>query len=37
MAYRNISRRLMGEQVPFMQLDDNSGLMKRLQRIFGGQ
>lgn len=36
-AYRNISRRLMGEQVPFMQLDDNGGLMKRLQRIFGGQ
>ncbi len=36
-AYRNIARRLMGENVPFMQLEDNSGFMKRIQRLFGGQ
>jgi septum site-determining protein MinD len=34
-AYRNIARRLMGEQVPFMQLDDNTGFRKRIARLFG--
>jgi septum site-determining protein MinD len=36
-AYRNIARRLMGETVPFMSLDDNSGFLKRIGRLFGGQ
>lgn len=36
-AYRNIARRLMGENVPFMQLEDSSGFLKRIQRLFGGQ
>lgn len=35
-AFRNIARRLMGENVPFMQLDDNSGFLKRLARLFAG-
>ncbi len=36
-AYRNIARRLMGETVPFMSLEDNSGIFKRIGRLFGGQ
>ncbi|MBW4436891.1 MAG: septum site-determining protein MinD [Pleurocapsa minor GSE-CHR-MK-17-07R] len=36
-AYRNIARRLMGETVPFMPLEDNSGIFKRIGRLFGGQ
>lgn len=35
-AYRNIARRLMGEQVPFLQLDEGGGFLKRLQRLFTG-
>jgi septum site-determining protein MinD len=35
-AYRNIARRLMGEQVPFMALDDGGGLLRRIQRLFAG-
>ena len=34
-AYRNIARRLLGEEVPFMNLDDNSGLFARIKRLFG--
>ena len=32
-AFRNISRRLQGEQVPFMRLDDESGFFGRLTRF----
>jgi septum site-determining protein MinD len=35
-AYRDIARRLMGENVPFAQLDEPSGFFKRLGKIFGG-
>lgn len=35
-AFRNIARRLMGEEVPFMQLDDNNSFLKRVARWFGG-
>ncbi len=36
-AFRDIARRLMGEKVPFMSLDDASGgLFKRISRLFGG-
>lgn len=35
-AFRNIARRLMGEDVPFMPLDENTGLLKRISRLFGG-
>jgi len=35
-AFRNIARRLAGENVPMMPLDDGNGLFKRLSRLFGG-
>ncbi|MAS33008.1 MAG: septum site-determining protein MinD [Anaerolineaceae bacterium] len=34
-AFRNIARRLNGENVPFMQLDDNGSFFQRLARLFG--
>ena len=34
-AYRNIARRIAGEDVPFMDLEDNSGFFDRLRRLFG--
>ncbi len=33
-AYKNIARRLLGEDVPFLSLDDSTGLFKRLTRWF---
>lgn len=35
-AFRNIARRLMGEDVPFMTLDEPKGFFQRLSRLFGG-
>lgn len=35
-AYRDIARRLMGEQVPFAQLEESTSFFKRIGRIFGG-
>lgn len=35
-AFRNIARRMMGEDVPFMQLDEPRGFLQRLSRLFGG-
>ena len=35
-AFRNIARRLMGETVPFMQLDDSPNFFKRISRLFAG-
>ena len=35
-AFRNIARRITGENVPFMQLDEPNGLLRRLSRLFGG-
>ncbi|MEW6661351.1 MAG: septum site-determining protein MinD [Bacillota bacterium] len=34
-AYRNISRRIAGEDVPLMDLEANEGLMGRLRRLMG--
>ena len=34
-AYKNIVRRLMGENVPFMPLEVNDGFFDRLKKIFG--
>jgi len=34
-AYRNIARRIAGEDVPLMNLDGEEGLMERLKRFFG--
>ena len=33
-AYFNICRRLLGEDIPFLNLDSNSGLFTKLTRIF---
>lgn len=35
-AFRNIARRLNGEDVPFMQLDNAGGLFQRIARLFAG-
>ncbi len=34
-AYRNIARRLQGENVPFMNLDVEEGFFTRLKKVFG--
>lgn len=34
-AFRNIAARLMGEEVPFMDLESQGGLWKRLSRLAG--
>src|SRR5512142_2768922 len=34
-AFRNIARRLKGEQVPFMELDKQAGIWDRLQKMAG--
>ncbi|MCC6904918.1 MAG: septum site-determining protein MinD [Anaerolineae bacterium] len=34
-AFRNIARRLMGEEVPFMQLDDDETFLQRLLKALG--
>ncbi len=33
-AYRNIARRLLGEEVPFLQLNKGFGLIKKIKAIF---
>ncbi len=35
-AYRNIARRLTGEDVPFMQLETSGGFFQRISRLFAG-
>lgn len=34
-AYRNITRRLMGENVPMMKLEEEAGFMSRLRKMMG--
>lgn len=34
-AYRNITRRLQGESVPMMKLEDEAGLLGRLRKMMG--
>lgn len=34
-AYRNISRRLLGEEVPIMNLEGDDGLLTKLKRMMG--
>lgn len=36
-AYKNIARRLLGEDVPILPMDEDKGLFKRLARLFKGQ
>jgi septum site-determining protein MinD len=33
-AYRNIARRLKGEQVPFLSLEEKTGFLSRLKKLF---
>ncbi len=35
-AFRNVARRLMGEEVPFMRLDGSGHIFKRIARLFSG-
>ncbi|RMF80627.1 MAG: septum site-determining protein MinD [Chloroflexi bacterium] len=35
MAYRNIARRLNGEQVPFMDIADSGNILQRITKLFG--
>jgi septum site-determining protein MinD len=34
-AYRNIVKRIKGEDVPFLSLDEDQGLMVKLKKLFG--
>lgn len=34
-AYRNITRRITGEEVPYMDLEANNGLMGKLKKLIG--
>lgn len=34
-AYRNIVRRIMGEEVPYLNLEGDGGLMLKLKKLFG--
>jgi len=36
-AYRNIARRILGDSVPLMVLDESSGLWSKMRRIMGGR
>lgn len=36
-AYRNIARRLRGEEVPFMDLEEKSGFFDRIMKRFAGR
>jgi len=36
-AYKNIARRLLGENIPFMDLNENTGFFARLKKLFGGR
>ncbi|WP_096435895.1 septum site-determining protein MinD [Alteribacter populi] len=35
LAYRNISRRINGESVPLMSLEDDKGMFKKMKKFFG--
>ncbi|WP_047155111.1 septum site-determining protein MinD [Aneurinibacillus tyrosinisolvens] len=34
-AYRNIARRMLGDSVPFLNLDEPDGFLKKVKRLFG--
>jgi septum site-determining protein MinD len=35
-AFRDLARRIHGEDVPFASLEEKTGFMARLSRLFGG-
>jgi septum site-determining protein MinD len=36
-AYRNITKRILGEKIPLMDLEDDGGFGSRLKKLFGGK
>jgi septum site-determining protein MinD len=36
-AYRNVTQRILGQNVPLMELEDDSGFGSRLKKLFGGK
>ena len=36
LAFNNIAKRMMGEEVPWIELDDKSGWLARLGKLFAG-
>ncbi|MNN95034.1 Septum site-determining protein MinD [compost metagenome] len=34
-AYRNIARRILGDTVPLLQLDDKVSLLGKMKKFFG--
>ena len=36
-AFRDIARRLKGEEVPFLDLDEKTGIFDRLMQLFSGK
>jgi septum site-determining protein MinD len=34
-AYRNIAKRIMGEEIPFLDIDNNNGIMFKLKKLLG--
>lgn len=34
-AYRNIARRILGDSVPLMKLDEKSGMFSKMKKLFG--
>ena len=36
-AFRNIARRLQGEEVPFLEMEKQGGLWERISRMAGGR
>ena len=34
-AYRNIARRILGDSVPLMVLEEKSGIMERVKKFLG--
>ncbi len=36
-AYRNIVRRILGEKVPLLDIEDNGGFGAKLKKLFGGK
>jgi septum site-determining protein MinD len=35
LAYRNIARRILGDSVPLLKLDDEDGMFSKVKRLFG--
>jgi septum site-determining protein MinD len=36
MAYRNVARRIMGEDVPFLNLEEETSFVAKVKKFFAG-